>query len=140
MSGIEHAAAHAADGPGHSGAPLTRRSTGTATGTRAEERQTNTAPRRQELAQPAVTTGTQIFTLDDESVLVTGMRPTCLDEPRGSQERVQTVEQLADLAPMVQFLDALVPQSEAQLVDTFKHIDISVLEQVIEVPKILCPA
>ena len=46
-----------------------------------------------------------------------------------------TMEQLADFAPKVQILDE--PQTVEQLV---KHIDISVPEQVIEVPKILCPA
>ena len=40
---------------------------------------------------------------------------------------------------MVQILDALVPQSGDQLVDAVKHFDISVSEQVIEVPKISCP-
>ena len=44
----------------------------TATRTRAEERETYSAPRRQEPPLPAVTTGTQYFTLDDESVSVTG--------------------------------------------------------------------
>ena len=36
-----------------------------------------------------------------------GRRPPCLGEPRGPQEKVQqcTVEQLADVAPMVQILD-----------------------------------
>ena len=45
----------------------------------------------------------------------------------------------ADVAPMVQILDALVPQSGDQLVDAFKHFDISVPEQVIEVPMLSCP-
>ena len=44
----------------------------TATRTRAEERETYSAPRRQEPPLPAVTTGTQYFTLDDESVPLTG--------------------------------------------------------------------
>ena len=44
-----------------------------------------------------------------------------------------TVEQMADVAPTVQILDALVPKSGDQLVDAFKHFDISVPEQVIEV-------
>ena len=54
-------------------------------------------------------------------------------EPRPLRD---TMEQLADFAPKVQILDE--PQTVEQLV--FKHIDISVPEQVIEVPKILCPA
>ena len=40
----------------------------TATGTRVEERETYSAPQRQEPPLPAVTTCTQFFTLDDESV------------------------------------------------------------------------
>ena len=84
----------------------------TATRTRAEERETYSAPRRQEPPLPAVTTGTQYFTLDDESVQVAGLRPTGLVEPRGPQERVQrhTMEQFGELAPMVQILDAPAPQ------------------------------
>ena len=39
-----------------------------------------------------------------------------------------------DLAPMVHILDALVPQTVDQLVDAFRHIDIPLPEQVIEVP------
>ena len=71
-----------------------------------------------------------------------GSRLPCLVEPLGPQERIQrcTVEQPAELAPMVQILDAPVPQSVDQLVDAIKHFDISVPELVIEVPKILCPA
>ena len=50
------------------------------------------------------------------------------------------VEQLSDLSPMVQILDAPVPQAVNQLVDAFRHIDIPLPEQVIEVPELLCPA
>ena len=41
-----------------------------------------------------------------------GSRPPCLGEPRGPQERIQqrTMEQLADVVPMVQVLDFLVAQ------------------------------
>ena len=42
-------------------------------------------------------------------------------------------------APMVQILDAPVPQSGDQPVVAFKHFDISVPAQVIEVPMISCP-
>ena len=61
-----------------------------------------------------------------------GVRPACLAEPRGPQERVQlrTVEHIADVVPMVQFLDA-------PLVEAFRHLDLHVPEQVIEVPTIL---
>ena len=50
------------------------------------------------------------------------------------------MEHVADVAPMVQILDAPVPLMVDQLVDVTKHIDISVPEQVIEVPKISCPS
>ena len=46
------------------------------------------------------------------------------------------MEQLADLAPMVQILDVPVPQMVDQLVDVLKLFDNSVPEQVIDVPKI----
>ena len=120
------------------GAP---RGQSTATRTRAEERETYSAPRRQEPPLPAVTTGTQYFTMDDESVPVTGLRPTCLVEPRGPQERVQrhTMEHITDLvrvAPMVQILDAPVPQMVDKLEDVLKIVDLSVPVQEIEVPKI----
>ena len=71
-----------------------------------------------------------------------GLRPACLAEPRGPQERVQlrTVEHIADVVPMVQILDAPVPrggeQGVDQLVEAFRHLDLLILEQVIEVPKI----
>ena len=71
-----------------------------------------------------------------------GSRPPCLGDPRGPQERIQgsTVDQFGDLAPMVQILDAPVPQTVDQLVDAFRHIDIPLPEQVMEVPKLSCPA
>ena len=53
--------------------------------------------------------GPELFQLFEEEP--GGKRPAPLPEVAGPQERVQrrTVEQLADLAPMVQILDALVP-------------------------------
>ena len=65
-----------------------------------------------------------------------GMRPASLAEPQGAQERVKrhTVEQFGVLAPTVQILDAPVPQSGDQLLETFKN---DVVEPVIEVPKII---
>ena len=77
---------------------------------------------------------------DDEAVTAGGERPAALPEPR-LQGRVQrhAVEQLADVVPMVQILDIPVPQVVDQMVDVAKHIDIVVLERVIEVPKISCP-
>ena len=60
------------------------------------------------------TAAVQVFVLPPE-------RPEALAEPR-PQEWVQrpTVEQLADVAPMVQFLDALVPRIGDQLMDAFR--------------------
>ena len=56
----------------------------------------------------------------------------------GPQERIlqHTVEQFADLAPMVQILGAPVSQLVGQLVEVFRLIDTVVLDQVIDVPKI----
>ena len=81
---------------------------------------------------------TAFFHLYDEEDALCGARPASLAEPQGPQERVQwhTVEQLSEVAPMVQILDDPVPQTVEQLVDVPKIIDILVLEQVIEVPKI----
>ena len=73
-----------------------------------------------------------------------GERPASLAEPPGPQERVQrhTVEHIVDLvrvAPMVQILDAPVPQMVDQLQDIMRFFDTLLLvpEQVVEVPKIL---
>ena len=78
------------------------------------------------------------FTMDDESVLVTGLRPTGLVEPGGSQERVprHTMEQFDELAPMVQILDAPVPQMVDKLEDVLKTVNLYVPVREIEVPKI----
>ena len=94
----------------------------------------NDAPRRQKPPPPQPV----LFSLYDEEAR---RRPASLEEPPGPQERVQrhTVEQMAEVAPKTQIFDAPVPQSGDQVVDTFKHFDISVLEQVIEVPMISCP-
>ena len=64
------------------------------------------------------------------------MRPASLAEPQGAQERVKrhTVEQFGELAPTVQILDAPVPQSGDQLLETLKN---DVVELVIEVPKVI---
>ena len=81
---------------------------------------------------------TAFFSLFDEEDAVWGTRPTGLVEPRGPQEQVQrhAVEQLAELAPMVQILDAPVPQIVDQLVDVVKLLDTAIPEHVIAVPKI----
>ena len=73
---------------------------------------------------------------DDESVPVTELRPTGLVEPRGPQERVQRhiMEQLGELAPMVQILDAPLTQMVDKLEDVLKIVDLFVPAQEIEVP------
>ena len=55
------------------------------------------APRRQKPPPPQA-----FFQLFDEEDAERGLRPACLAEPRGPQERVQlrTVEHLADVVPM----------------------------------------
>ena len=59
-----------------------------------------------------------------------------LGRAAGPQERIQrrTVEQPAELAPMVQILDALVQQTVDQLVEVLRPLDTVVPEQVIEAP------
>ena len=66
--------------------------------------------------------------------------PAPLPEVAGWQERVQrhATEHLADLAPLVQILDALVPQMGGDVTDTLRILDFPIAEQVIEVPKISC--
>ena len=72
-----------------------------------------------------------------------GVRPGVHAEPR-PQERVQrhTMEHIVDFvcfAPMVQILDAPVPQTVEQLPDILRFFDTLMPdpEQVVEVPKIL---
>ena len=70
------------------------------------------------------------------------MRPASLAEPQGAQERVKrhTVEQFGELAPMVQILDAPVPQWVGKLEDVLKIVDLFVPVQEIEVPRISSPS
>ena len=98
----------------------------------------HSAPRRQrtKAAGEAV-----FFELFDEDTA--GVRPKVLAEPR-PQERVQrhTMEHIVDFvccAPMVQILDALVPQTVEQLPDVLQFFGTLTTdpEQVIDVPKIL---
>ena len=60
-----------------------------------------------------------------------GMRPASLAEPQGPQERIlqRTVEQFVDLAPMVQILDAPVPEVVEQLADVLVRVDELVKKQ-----------
>ena len=57
------------------------------------------------------------------------------------QERVQqrTAEQIVDPVPVVPLLHAFVLQMVEQLVDILAPLDFRFAEQVIEVPKIVCP-
>ena len=68
-----------------------------------------------------------------------GERPSLLLEPQGAQPGGQRhiVEQMADVAPMVQILDAPVPQKRIELVDILKCVDLQApVEQVIDAPKV----
>ena len=69
-----------------------------------------------------------------------GMRPALLVEvqPPGRVGR-HFAEHLAELAPLVQILDAPVPQVVDNVMDAFKFLDHPMTEQVIEVPRISCP-
>ena len=69
-----------------------------------------------------------------------GGRPAPLSEVAGWQERIQrhAVEHLDELAPLVQILDAPVPQMVDNVMYTFRLLDRPIAEQVIEVPKISC--
>ena len=96
------------------------------------------APRRQRTRAAGEA---MFFELFDEDTA--GVRPEVLAEPR-PRERVQrhTMERLVDFvccAPMVQILDAPMPQLVEQLPDVLRCFDrlTTVPEQVIEVPKIL---
>ena len=76
------------------------------------------------------------FELFDEDTA--GLRPGPGLDPR-PQERVQqhTVEHEDVICPLVQILDAPVPQLGEQLVQFFRSLDTQVpVEQVIDVPKI----
>ena len=89
-------------------------------------------PRRQKPPPPQP----ELFQLFEEEP--GGLRPTGLVEPPGPQERVQlrTVEQMAEVVPMVQILNAPVPQMVEHVVDVLKIFDRGLAEQVIEVPKV----
>ena len=66
-----------------------------------------------------------------------GMRPALLVEvqPQGCVER-HIVEDPSELAPMVQILDAPVPQMVDSVLEFFRRLDLPVAEQVIDVPMI----
>ena len=66
-----------------------------------------------------------------------GVRPGSVSDP-APQARVErhVVEHRIEECPFVQILDAPVPQGGNQLVEAFRHLDLHIPEQVIEVPKI----
>ena len=66
-------------------------------------------------------------------------RPTPLDEvrPLGRVQR-DAVEDLGEFAPMVQILDAPVPQMVDYVAEALRLLDRPIAEQVIEVPMISC--
>ena len=76
---------------------------------------------------------------EDSDVVGGGRPPSLVDVWR--QERVQqrTVKQIVDPVPLVPLLHDVVPQMVEQLVDLLAPLDFRVAEQVIEVPKIVCP-
>ena len=74
----------------------------------------------------------------DEFTAYVARRPSPLVEVRPSvRAQRHVVEQLADIAPMVQILDSPVPQTSVQLLEVFRLLDTHMPdEQAIAVPKI----
>ena len=92
---------------------------------------------------PPQAAGAQHFAMDageDVGEAPAARRPAPLLEVL-PQARVQqrTVEQIVDPVPVVPLLHVFVPQMVEQLVDILAPLDFRVAEQVIEVPKIVCP-
>ena len=87
--------------------------------------------------------GAQYFAMDareDVGEAPAAGRPAPLLEVL-PQEQVQrcTVEQIVDLVLQVPMLQMVLPQMVEQLVDLLSPLEFPVPEQVIEVPKIVCP-
>ena len=92
---------------------------------------------------PPQAAGAQYFAMDtgeDVGDAPAAERPAPLLEvlPQVWVQR-RTVEQIVDPVPVVPMLHVLVPQMVEQLVDILAPLDFRVGEQVIEVPKIVCP-
>ena len=120
----------------------------------------HTAPRRQTMARagegprvalhghvpehvPPQAAGAQFFAMDtgeDVGDAPAAERPAPLLEvlPQVWVQR-RTVEQIVDPVPVVPLLHVFVPQMVEQLVDILAPLDFRIAEQVIDVPKILCP-
>ena len=62
-----------------------------------------------------------------------------MDVRRQGRVLGRTVELIVDLVPLVPMLHDVVPQMVEQLVDFLAPLDFRVAEQVIEMPKIVCP-
>ena len=97
-----------------------------------EGREEHDALRRQRPTPPQP----ELFQLYEEEP--GGSRPPCLGEPRGPQERIlpHTMEQLADVVPMVQVLDFPVVRGEGRVMEVLRKVDVPSVEQVIAVPEI----
>ena len=92
---------------------------------------------------PPQAAGAVYFEMDtgeDDGSAPAAARPAPLLEVL-PQARVQqrTVEQIVDPVPVVPLLHVFAPQMVEQLVDILAPLDFRVAEQVIEVPKIVCP-
>ena len=79
----------------------------------------------------------ELFSLEEEPG---GGLPAPLFEVAGRQDKVvrHVVEDLGELAPLVQILDLSVPQTVDYVADALRILDFPVVEQVIEVPTISC--
>ena len=79
----------------------------------------------------------ELFSLEDE---VGGGQQAPLSEFAGGQGKVErhVVEDLGELAPLVQILDLPVPQVVDKMLDALRIPECQMAVQVIEVPKISC--
>ena len=64
---------------------------------------------------------------------------SALEAPAAGAVQRHTAEQIADSVPVVPLLFMVEPQKVEQLVGVLKVFDQPLPEQVIEVPKIVCP-
>ena len=96
-----------------------------------EHEQNNTAKiRKPPTPQP------ELFSLEEEPG---GGLPAPLSEVAGRQGKVErhVVEDLGELAPLLQILDLPVPQMVDNVLDALRILDFPMVVQVIEVPKVL---
>ena len=76
---------------------------------------------------------------EDSDVVGRGRPSSLVDVRRQGRVQQRTVEQIVDPVLLVPMLHDVVPQMVEQLVDILAPLDFRVAEQVIEVPKIVCP-